>query len=180
MELGHWRARFRVMAMKMPLIITAGLSAATLRVFTGLNLLSLFPTPALAQNADPRLPLPRMHACLSTEHPLLPPKWRGVFLMAPFTSTQLALSEIIHDGALPATLVRLFGVRSGAAELLVVGNKTYLLGRSGEANGCEEMGDTGWTPLPRDWLAERAQCVGDSPLADTPVEWWKTPSSRRR
>jgi hypothetical protein len=165
----------RVLAMKMPLTNPAGLSAAALRVFIGLNLVSLFPTPAIVQNADPRLALPRMHACLSTEHPLLPPKWRGVFLMAPFTSTQLALSEIIHDGALPATLVRLFGVRSGAAELLVVDNKTYLLGQSGEANRCEDLGDTGWTPLPRDWLAERAQCVGAAPLADTPVEWWKTP-----
>ena len=37
--------------------------------------------------------------------PATAPKWRGVFLMAPFTGSQLALSEIIYDGSLPAMLV---------------------------------------------------------------------------
>src|SRR5262249_61861143 len=87
----------------------------------------LSPRAAPAQIPDPGLRLPRMEQCQGNSHPMLPQKWRGVYLMMPFTPTQLVLSEIVYDGTLPAMLVRLYGVRSGAAELLVVGKKTYLL-----------------------------------------------------
>jgi hypothetical protein len=80
--------------------------------------------------------------------------------MAPFNDTQLVLSEIVYDDSLPAMLVKLYGVRSGSVRLLVVGNKTYLLPQDDTDGRCVELGDTGWTPLPRDWLAQGAQCVG--------------------
>src|SRR2546430_5653733 len=96
--------------------------------------------------------------------------------MAPFNDTQLVLSEIVYDDSLPAMLVKLYGVRSGSVRLLIVGNKTYVLPRDGANGRCEELGDTGWTPLPRDWLVEDAQCVGSAPLSETSVQWWKTPA----
>jgi hypothetical protein len=91
----------------------------------------------VAQNSDTPLPLPHLETCQQVSHPLLPPKWRGVFLMAPFTGSQLALSEIIYDGSLPAMLVKLYGVRSGATRLFVIGNQTYLLTQDGSDDRCE-------------------------------------------
>jgi len=39
-----------------------------------------------------------------------------------------------------------------------------------------EVGDTGWRPLPRDWLSPESQCAGTAPLGETDVDWWKTPT----
>jgi hypothetical protein len=90
------------------------ISSATIYIFlVGLDLGFLCPLRAVAQNGDTPLALPHLETCQHVSHPLLPPKWRGVFLMAPFTASQLALSEIIYDGSLPAMLVKLYGVRSG-------------------------------------------------------------------
>jgi hypothetical protein len=73
-------------------------------------------------------------------------------------------------------LVKLYGVRSGSVRLLVVGSKTYVLPQDDSDGRCVELGDTGWRPLPRDWLAQGAQCVGSAPLSETSVQWWKTPA----
>ena len=148
--------------------------AATICIsLVGLDLGFLCPLCAVAQNSETPLPLPHLETCQHVSHPLLPPKWRGAFLMAPFTASQLVLSEIIYDGSLPAMLVKLYGVRSGSTRLFVIGNKTYLLPQDGSDGQCEGLGDTGWTPLPRDWLAEGAQCAGSAPLSETSVQWWK-------
>ena len=70
------------------------ISAATIYVFlVGLDLGFLCSLRAVAQNSAKPLPLPHLEPCQHVSHPLLPPKWRGVFLMAPFTGSQLALSE---------------------------------------------------------------------------------------
>lgn len=55
-----------------------------------------------AQEQTPLLPLPRLEQCPATEHPRLADKWRAIFLMAPFTNSQLMLSEIEYDASLPA------------------------------------------------------------------------------
>src|SRR6516164_9846154 len=78
-------------------------------------------SPAIsAEPPNLTLALPRMEPCQRVFHPLLPAKWRGVFLMTPFTPSQLIISEIVYDEAVPAMQVKLFGVRSGAANLLVL------------------------------------------------------------
>jgi hypothetical protein len=140
----------------------------------------LLSAAALAQAPDTaQLPLPRLEPCRQNSHPLLPQRWRGVYLMAPFTPTQLLLAEIVVDGTLPAMLVRLYGIRSGTAELFVFGKKTYLISVDGSQGQCEALAGTSWTPLPRDLLAEDASCVGAAPISETPVEWWKTPIQPR-
>ena len=133
-------------------------------------------SPAIAvEPPNLTLALPRMEPCQRVFHPLLPAKWRGVFLMTPFTASQLIISEIVYDEAVPAMQVKLFGVRSGAANLLVLKDKTFL--SEGPQAPCEELEQRDWAPLPRDLLAPRAQCLGVSPISETPVEWWKTPSA---
>jgi len=129
-----------------------------------------------AESPDMTLALPRMEPCQQESHPLLPAKWRGVFLMAPFAPTQLVVSEIIYDGALPAMQVKLFGVRAGAANVLVLADKMFSVSERDQVTQCEELEARAWTPLPNDVLAPGARCVGLSPISETPVEWWKSPS----
>jgi hypothetical protein len=139
-------------------------------------LVGLGPPAISAESPNLTLALPRMEPCQRGPHPVLPAKWRGVFLMTPFTPSQLKISEIVYDEAVPAMQVKLFGVRSGAANLLVLKDKIFSLSEESPIAQCDELEQREWTPLPRDLLAPRAQCVGVSPISETPVEWWKTPS----
>lgn len=139
--------------------------------------LGLFVTAAaLADEASP--PLPSFEPCRKQEHPLLPEKWRGLYLMAPFVKAQLTLADIVYDGAVDAMRVRLHGLKGGSADLLVSGGKTYLLGEGGPSS-CRAMGDTGLKPLPRDLLAHEARCEGSAPIGGVLLDWWKTPSSSK-
>jgi hypothetical protein len=132
--------------------------------------------PAAASQAASLLPLQRLEQCRAASPPRLPEKWRATYLMAPHIKSQLVLAEIVADAALPAMRVRLYGLKRGSADLLVVGAKTYALAAEGSAiKSCRDLGDTGWRPLPRDWLTPRSQCVGSGPVGETAVEWWRTP-----
>jgi hypothetical protein len=133
----------------------------------------LMSAPCVAEHNRAAAPLPQMAQCRTPSHPLLPERWHATFLMAPSTRTQLVLADIVEDNTLPAMRARLYGVKTGSADLLVAGNETYLL--SGEE--CRRLGDTGWRTLPRDWVGGGAQCVGAAPVAETPVDWWKVPTS---
>ncbi|QHO76562.1 hypothetical protein ACH79_32025 [Bradyrhizobium sp. CCBAU 051011] len=130
---------------------------------------------AAAQEPRALLDLPQLAPCSSTSHPRLPEKWQGTYLMAPFTKAQLMLAEIVSDVTLSAMRVKLHGVRRGSLDLFIAGNRTYLLKSEGSAiKECRTLGDTGWRPLPTDWLAPQSQCAGSAPIGETPVEWWKT------
>src|ERR1051326_8384240 len=67
--------------------------------------------PGAAQDLRPVQPVPEFPACRSTAHPPLPPRWRATYLMAPFTTGQLVVAEIIHDAPLAATRITLHGVK---------------------------------------------------------------------
>src|ERR1051325_273102 len=108
---------------------------------------------AIAQEQSPAIPLPQLERCDAATHPQLPAKWHAVFLMAPFTNSQLVLSEIEYDASLPATRVRLHGLRRGSLDLLITDPGTYVLSsQDGAIAACEKLDDTGWRPLPQDWL----------------------------
>src|SRR5437764_2440818 len=123
-------------------------------------LLCAGPRVAVAEDLKPLQRLPELTACHSSAHPQLPPQWRATYLMAPFTTGQLVLSEIVHDASVAATRIRLYGVKHGSADFLVTGNTTYELVSDGDAvTECRALGDTGWRPLPQDWLAAGSQCI---------------------
>src|SRR5215813_4756292 len=129
---------------------------------------------AVAQ--DSVLPLPKLEACRSASHPRLPEKWHATYLMAPFTRSQLVLGEIVVDDSISAMRVKLFGLRHGSADLFVSGDRTYALASDGSAvSDCQDLGDTGWRPLDRDWLTPRSRCTGSAPIGETGTDWWKTP-----
>jgi len=155
----------------------AGESATSMRLLSISLLLvtvSLSGT-ALAQEQTPLLPLSRLEQCRATGHPRLPDKWHAIFLMAPFTNSQLMLSDIEYDASLPAMRVRLYGLRRGSADFFVYSTDTYALSSGAQGTTCEKLGDTSWRPLPQDWLAGQSRCVGSAPLGETNVSWWKTP-----
>jgi hypothetical protein len=134
------------------------------------------PSAAMAQDQQPRLAIPKLDPCRARAHPRLPVKWRAAYLMAPFTNAQLVLGEIVHDDSISATRVKLYGLRRGRLDLLLYGESTYVLA-SDDSNivDCERLGDTGWRPLPRDWLGEQSECAGSAPVGETATDWWKTP-----
>ena len=148
---------------------------AVLLLLTGL-LLCAGARAGLAEDFRPLQRLPEFPACRSTAHPQLPQHWRASYLMAPFTTGQIVVAEIVYDASVPATRITLYGVKHGAADFLVTGNTTYeLIGDSDAVTGCRDLGDTGWRPLPQDWLAAGSQCTGSAPILGVPVDWWKTP-----
>jgi hypothetical protein len=104
----------------------------------------LIVSAAVAQEQVAPLSLPQLEKCDGASRPRLPEKWRGSYLMAPFTNSQLVLAEIVSDQPLSAMRVKLYGVRRGSADLLVLGTNTYLLESDGAAIQCRSLGDTGW------------------------------------
>jgi hypothetical protein len=130
---------------------------------------------ATAQEPGAVTPLPNLAACGGSAHPEAPVKWRGAYLMAPFTFAQLTLGEFTFDESIPALRVRLHGVRRGLTDILITGSKTYLLARDGNSDACLSLGDTGLRPFSRDWLTRGSQCDGSAALAGVAADWWKSP-----
>jgi hypothetical protein len=144
-------------------------------VLVTVTIAALLIFPAAAQEPRALLDLPQLAPCGANSHPRLPEKWRGTFLMAPFSKAQLVVAEILSEAALSAMRVKLHGVRRGSLDLFIAGTRTYVLTSEGSAiKGCRALGDTGWRPLAADWLAPQSLCAGSAPIGETPVEWWKT------
>lgn len=131
---------------------------------------------ALAHEPRAILSLPQISPCAAAaSHPILPQIWRGTYLMAPFTKEQLVLADIVSDASLSAMRVRLHGVQRGSIDLFVLGTTTYVLSAEGGVRQCRMLGDTGWRPLPKDWLSPQSTCTGAAPVGETSTEGWKTP-----
>jgi hypothetical protein len=129
-------------------------------------------------SALPSLELPTFSPCDQAAQPVLPRRWRAVGLMSPFTPTQLDVGEFIYDGTLPAMRASIYGLESGAADILITNADTYLLsGPHGAPTGCTSLGPQFKPPSAR-WLDRRAQCVGEAPIMGTPVQWWKAPAGQ--
>lgn len=126
--------------------------------------------PTVAQN----IPLPIMAACGQTTAPTLPEKWRAVALMLPFTREQLNVGEFIYDGALKLMRATVYGVESGAVDLLITERETYRLsGRYKAPDGCTALGSKYGLPSDR-WLTSDAVCTGEAPVLARQLQWWKT------
>src|SRR5262245_1661707 len=150
-----------------------------LRVFAHALLAALLLSPAAAQDESSLLSRPKLEACQFPSHPQLPDKWRATYLLAPFTKSQLVLASMVYDSALSAMRVSLYGVRQGFLDLLIVGDHTYVLVADGSTIACQDLGDTGWRALGRDWLTPQSQCAGSAPIGGIDVDWWKTPLAQK-
>jgi len=119
--------------------------------------------------------LPLLKACTPATAPELPMRWRAVGLMMPFQQGQLDVGEFEYDGTLPAMRATVYGLKSGAADLLITEKDTYLLfGPHRSPTGCTSLGPK-LRPPSAQWLSSDSVCVGESPLATKAVQWWQKP-----
>jgi hypothetical protein len=136
------------------------------------TLCMIWPLPA---HAEWSATLPIFKACKPATPPELPMRWRAVGLMMPFAQGQLDVGEFEYDGELQSMRATVYGVESGAVDLLITKNDTYLLdGPHGAPKHCTSLGPKLRVPTAQ-WLSSQSVCVGESPLATQPVQWWQTP-----
>ncbi len=128
---------------------------------------------AAAQQWSVQFPI--FSACTPAKPPQLPLRWRAVGLMTPFLKGQLDVGEFVYDGTLPAMRATVYGLESGAVDLLITETDTYVLfGPHRSPNGCSSLGRK-LRPPPRQWLAQDAVCFGESPVEGKPAQWWQSP-----
>jgi hypothetical protein len=85
---------------------------------------------------------------------------------------QLDVGEFEYDGALPAFRASVYGLESGAGDLLITQKTTYLLlGPHRAPTRCLSLGPRLRVPSTQ-WLESDAICVGEAPLAGQAVQWW--------
>ena len=131
------------------------------------------PDGTAAQSANA---VPTFTACQPATVPELPERWRATALMIPFLRQQIDVGEFVYDGALPAMRATVYGLESGAIDLLITEDETYQLGGPAEApDSCIALGRK-YRPAARQWLGNGAVCDGEAAIANKKVQWWKTPS----
>ncbi len=97
-----------------------------------------------------------MGACSVTTPTELPTRWHAVGLMKPFLQGQIDVGEFVYDGTLPAMRATIYGLESGAADLLITETDTYhLVGTHGAPTPCTSLGRKLRWPTKR-WLSEKA------------------------
>jgi hypothetical protein len=117
--------------------------------------------------------LPLFKACTPATPPNLSTRWRAVGLLMPLVQGQLDVGEFEYDGALPAFRASVYGLESGAADLLITQKTTYLLlGPHRTPTRCLSLGPRLRVPSAQ-WLESDAVCVGEAPLAGQAVQWWQ-------
>jgi hypothetical protein len=91
----------------------------------------------------------------------------------PFEQGQLDVGEFVYDGTLSAMRATVYGLESGAVDLLITQQDTYVIhGPHHAPTGCTSLGPK-LRPPSAQWLATDAVCLGQSPLATHAVQWWK-------
>jgi hypothetical protein len=134
----------------------------------GISLLWMFPA-----NAEWSATLPVFRACSPATPPELPARWRAVGLLMPFEQGQLDVGEFVYDAALPAMRATVYGLESGAVDLLITQQDTYVIhGAHGAPTYCTSLGPRLRPPSPQ-WLAKESVCLGQFPVASHTVQWWK-------
>jgi hypothetical protein len=127
--------------------------------------------------AQTTISLPPLTDCKSTAPPTLPNRWRAVGLLMPFLEGQLSVGEFVYDSTVPAMRASVYGLESGAVDLLVTDTETFqLFGPHRSPTGCISLRRKFNLPSPR-WPSEQGVCVGDAVVDSTPVQWWKAPGS---
>lgn len=90
--------------------------------------------------AEWSLSFPAVATCTESRSEL-PPRWRAAGLMMPFHQGQVDVGEFVYDGELPAMRASVYGLESGAADILITDTETYLLiGPHDAPTGCRTLG----------------------------------------
>src|SRR5262249_31061867 len=93
-----------------------------------------------ARRPSPQLSLPTLSTCKSAAPPALPKRWHAVGLMSPFLEGQLDIGDFVYDATVPAMRATVYGLESGAADLLITDTNTYQLsGPYGAPTSCATL-----------------------------------------
>ena len=134
--------------------------------------LTCFCGESLADDTPPAPPV--VAPCNPASAPELPTHWRAVGLMLPFLRGQIDVAELVYDGALPAMRATVYGLKSGAVDLLITESNTYVLaGPHRSPEQCTSLGPRLRVPAAQ-WLTADAVCSGETPIDNHPVQWWHT------
>jgi hypothetical protein len=129
----------------------------------------------LSASAEDATQLPVFKTCSPATVPELPKRWHAVGLLMPFQLGQIDVGEFDYDGALPAMRASVYGLKSGAVDLLITRNDTYVVeGPHSHPTGCTSVGAKLRPPSPQ-WLMSDAICAGETPVAGEDVQWWQQP-----
>lgn len=130
------------------------------------------------EDADGLLPLPQFTDCASTEHPILPAKWRTTALLQDFVYPLLTFGRFVYDESAGAFRFQLANQYGFELDLLVTTDRTLYLLEGGETpTSCSFVMNESPLSVPsRDWLDSKAVCVGEAPILERNQAWWKTPS----
>ena len=91
----------------------------------------------------------------------------------PFEQGQLDVGEFVYDAALSAMRATVYGLESGAVDLLITEHDTYVIqGPHDAPTSCTSLGPR-LRPPSAQWLAKDSECLGQSPVAKHAMQWWK-------
>jgi hypothetical protein len=134
--------------------------------------LTCFCREGLAGDAPPAPPV--VAPCNPASAPELPTRWRAVGLMLPFLQGEIDVAELVYDSTLPAMRATVYGLKSGAVDLLITDSDTYVLARPHRSpEQCTSLGPRLRVPAAQ-WLTADAVCSGETPIDNHPVQWWHT------
>ena len=144
-----------------PTVLPAAVAPATLTTTA--------PDPADA------LPVPVMAACTSKTPPVLPASWQTGAVLQHFSDGELVVGNLVYDAAAAALRFSLIGLTGGSADYLLTsgGNLFSLSGGYPAPTKCELVAKTALSVPPRSWNNADSTCVGEAPVDDTAMVWWK-------
>jgi hypothetical protein len=145
----------------------------------GMTAFAIFMTATISSapaQAEWSATLPALTACSPATKPEMPSRWRAVGLMMPFLQGQIDVGEFVYDASIPAMRASVYGLESGAVDLLITNDQTYRLsGPHASPTACAGVGRL-FRP-PARWLSSPAVCVGEAKLAMHMMQWWKEPGA---
>ncbi len=124
-------------------------------------------------------PLPAFKPCVATKHPVLPARWEATALMQDFFLNSVWFGKFVFDdsaGAFRFSLADRYGVDSDL--LVTTDGKLYSLEGGGDLpKSCRFLtAESPFTAPKREWLDDKAVCVGQAPILGRDQQWWKNPS----
>lgn len=128
-----------------------------------------------AVQASDVLPVPAMASCTNKDRPLLPKAWQTGAVLQHFSDGELVIGNLVYDVTAPALRFSVIGMSGGSADYLLTdkGNLFSLSGGYPEPTQCELIARTDLVVPTRSWNSAESICVGEAPVADVNLVWWK-------
>ncbi len=141
----------------------------------GLLLSGCQATEPVTVEASDLLPLPEFEQCQSTIVPTLPAKWTATALMQDFVLPFMVAAEFTYDESAEAfefSLASRYGID---ADFLVTSDRRLYLLEDGQTSCSHVTDESPFTVPSRNWVDQQGLCVGEAPILEQDLAWWKTP-----